>query len=143
MDPRLLATLNFIHLLLSINLSCSEARNIDAVVQVSCYLRLKSTLVGGPLPLHPPTPTQILILQMHPSPFPGNSEHAVGVQILELMEGGDLRGALSGPLAEFNSWVNNGHVLAMDIVRGVFYLHGEPTSFHAPLLRSSWSFYNL
>lgn len=45
------------------------------------------------------------------------------ILILELMEGGDLRGALSGPLAEFNSWDNNGHVLAMDIVRGVFYLH--------------------
>lgn len=41
------------------------------------------------------------------------------------MEGGDLRSALSGPLAGYNSWYNNGRVLAMDIVRGVFYLHGE------------------
>ena len=49
----------------------------------------------------------------------------LALQVLELMEGGDLRSALSGPLAGYNSWYNNGRVLAMDIVRGVFYLHGE------------------
>ena len=47
------------------------------------------------------------------------------LQILELMEGGDLRSALSGPMAEYNNWYVNGQILAMDIVRGVFYLHGE------------------
>jgi len=50
------------------------------------------------------------------------------------MEGGDLRGALSGPLKAFNSWYNNGQLLAMDIVRGVFYLHGRLTSPHSHTL---------
>ena len=57
------------------------------------------------------------------------------MQILELMEGGDLRGALTGHMAAFNSWYNNGQLLAMDIVRGLFYLHGEvarPQFCHIP-----------
>ena len=52
--------------------------------------------------------------------------NVLALQVLELMEGGDLRSALSGTLSGYNSWYNNGRILAMDIVRGVFYLHGEP-----------------
>ena len=55
-------------------------------------------------------------------------------QILELMEGGDLRNALSGPDRDRYQWYAHGQELAMDIVRGLAYLHenrvihGECTS---------------
>ena len=45
------------------------------------------------------------------------------VQILELMEGGDLRNALSGPDRDRYQWYAHGQELAMDVVRGLAYLH--------------------
>ena len=44
-------------------------------------------------------------------------------QVLELMEGGDLRNALSGPFREEMRWYRNGQHLALDIVRGIYFLH--------------------
>lgn len=46
-------------------------------------------------------------------------------QILELMEGGNLYSALNGPNHADFFWDAQGQLLAMDIVRGVFYLHGK------------------
>ena len=40
------------------------------------------------------------------------------------MEGGNLYSALNGPEKENYLWYANGQSLAMDIVRGIFYLHG-------------------
>ena len=47
------------------------------------------------------------------------------LQILELMEGGDLRNALSGLQREEMTWYQNGQHLALDIIRGICYLHNN------------------
>lgn len=45
------------------------------------------------------------------------------VQVLEFMEGGDLRQALSSPDAHKYHWDNLGQHVAMDVVRGLHFLH--------------------
>lgn len=52
--------------------------------------------------------------------------HSPGLlQILELMEGGDLRNALSGLQRDEMTWYQNGQHLALDIIRGICYLHNN------------------
>ncbi len=51
----------------------------------------------------------------------------VGDQIVivsELMEGGDLRAALAGPRGAELAWAARGQALALDIARGLCFLHG-------------------
>ncbi|KAL3148068.1 hypothetical protein ABBQ38_014354 [Trebouxia sp. C0009 RCD-2024] len=45
--------------------------------------------------------------------------------VLEFMEGGDLRDALSHDTAKELSWYNKGHLIALDIVRGLVFLHSN------------------
>ena len=46
----------------------------------------------------------------------------------ELLEGGDLRKALSGPRAEELRWYKKGQVIALDIARGLHFLHSNRVS---------------
>lgn len=45
------------------------------------------------------------------------------VQVLEFMEGGDLRQALSSSDSQRYRWSNLGQHVAMDVVRGLHFLH--------------------
>lgn len=45
--------------------------------------------------------------------------------VLEFMEGGDLRDALSHDTANELGWYNKGHLIALDIVRGLVFLHSN------------------
>ena len=52
------------------------------------------------------------------------SEGPARLQVLEFMEGGDLRQALSSPEApERYHWNNLGQHVALDVVRGLHFLH--------------------
>lgn len=45
--------------------------------------------------------------------------------VLEYMEGGDLRDALSTDINKELSWYNKGHLIALDIIRGLVFLHSN------------------
>ncbi|DBB12705.1 TPA: hypothetical protein ACH3X3_005482 [Trebouxia sp. C0006] len=43
--------------------------------------------------------------------------------VLEFMQGGDLKQALRGPLSATLSWYNKGAQIALDVIKGVHFLH--------------------
>jgi len=48
--------------------------------------------------------------------------------VLEFMEGGDLWSALRGPHREELQWYGRGRALALDIARGLHFLHEHKAS---------------
>ncbi len=51
--------------------------------------------------------------------------------VLEFMEGGDLWSALRGPHREELQWYGRGRALALDIARGLHFLHEHKVGFPA------------
>ena len=49
--------------------------------------------------------------------------------VLEFMEGGDLWSALRGPHREELQWYGRGRSLALDIARGLHFLHEHKANF--------------
>lgn len=51
------------------------------------------------------------------------------LKLLVFVQGGDLKQALRGPLSATLSWYNKGAQIALDVIKGVHFLHCHGVSF--------------